>query len=421
MKDNIVVKEPEEMLKMKGDFSESALKLSAYLISQLKENEVIYKINIKDYFEKFDKKIGNYDYLYKITKELSQKQFEIKDRFNEKFSIFNFISSADYADGVLEIEFSYKLLKYLLEIKNKYLQYNIQNIMSLSSKYVIRLYKVFKDELEKNNRYDKKTILKLSIDEIKEILEVPRSYKWQDVKRRIIDKAQKNLQEHTDIKFEYRVSKKIGRKIVELEFKIMLNDDNIEEEQKIIEEVVKRKEKQITFSEFRKQLLAENTEKVIIYEDNEFILKNNLLWLGNNILSKEEALAVWSILYDNRDKIIIKDLEEYKKEQEEKKVKAEELRIKKLLLELIEKYKNLLINDREAELQNIERKSDKYTIYYKYLDTPEKIFATDFEKLDDVEYFLRMRNEDYEISKRRVSPERVAEIFAKLKTKIKKI
>jgi plasmid replication initiation protein len=230
---NLIVKEPEELVLMRGDFSESALKLSAYLIANLKKDKVIYKINVKDYLEKFDKKIGDYNYLYNVTQELSQKQFKMEDRFNKKFAIFNFIASANYADGVLEIEFSHRLLGYLLEIKDKYLRYNIINIMSLSSKYVIRLYKILKDAFEKKSRYGNKVELELSIKELREKLEIPRSYQYSShIKQRILDKAKKEFEKHTDVLFDYD-ELKTGRKVTHLKFIINPNPKkikNIEDE-----------------------------------------------------------------------------------------------------------------------------------------------------------------------------------------------
>jgi len=212
-KNNLIVKEPEEIILMKGDFSESALKLGAYLIAILKKDKVIYQINTKEYLTKFDKKIGDYNYLYNITKELSKKQFEIKDRFNEKFAIFNFIASANYADGILEIEFSHKLLAYLLQVKEKYLKYDIKNIMILSSKYAIRLYKVLKDNLERNSRYGNKAELELSVKDIRKMLEVPRSYQYSSgIKKRILEKAKSEFEKYTDIIFEYEEIKS-GRKV----------------------------------------------------------------------------------------------------------------------------------------------------------------------------------------------------------------
>ena len=231
-KNSLIVKEPEELLLMRGDFSESALKLGAYLIANLEKNKVFYKINIKDYLKKFDKKIGDYNYLYNVTKELSQKQFEINDRFNKRFTIFNFISSADYYDGILEIEFSQKLLTYLLEIKEKYLKYDIKNIMSLSSKYSIRLYKILKDAFEKNARYAKKAEFEITINDLRELLAVKSSYRFNNIKVQILEKSKQELEKNTDILFDYEEIK-TGRKVTHLRFFIRENKKNIQTENRI--------------------------------------------------------------------------------------------------------------------------------------------------------------------------------------------
>ena len=226
---NLIVKEPEELVMMKGDFSESALKLAAYLIAILEKDKIIYEINVKDYLEKFDKKVGDYNYLYSVAKELSQKQFEMNDRFNKTFSIFNFISSVNYAYGILKVEFSNILLNYLLEVKEKYLKYNIKNIMSLSSKYSIRLYKILKDSLELNKRFSNWYEKKLKIEELREILEIPRSYQYSaGIKKRILEKAKKEFEQHTDIIFDYEEIK-TGRKVTHLKFVIRKNPTKTEE------------------------------------------------------------------------------------------------------------------------------------------------------------------------------------------------
>ena len=222
-KNILIVKEPEEMILMKGEFSEGALKLSAYLIANLEKDVVHYKINIKDYLDKYDKSIGDYNYLYKIAKELSNKQFEMIDRINKKFSIWNFVSNVDYFDGVLEIYFSLKTLNYLMEIKDKYIKYDLLNIMRLDSKYLIKLYKFLKDNFEKNTRYGNKSKKLIKVSKLREILEIPNSYQYSSgIKRRVLEKARKEFVEHTDIIFDYE-EKKRGRKIDELIFYIAQN------------------------------------------------------------------------------------------------------------------------------------------------------------------------------------------------------
>jgi plasmid replication initiation protein len=233
VKKTIIVKEPEELILMKGDFSEGALKLAAYLIAILEKDKVIYQINIKEYLKKFDKKIGNYNYLHAVAKELSQKQFEINDRFNKRFEIYNFISGVTYKDGILKVEFSQMFMNYLLAIKDKFLKYNIKNIMSLNSKYSIRLYKILKDQLEKNARYGKKAEFEISLEKLMEFLEIPTTYQYSSgIKKRILEKSRKDFEKNTDIIFDYEEIKS-GRKVTHLKFFIRSNPKKPQENNSI--------------------------------------------------------------------------------------------------------------------------------------------------------------------------------------------
>jgi plasmid replication initiation protein len=232
MSNKILVKEPEEMIFMRGgEFSESALKLSAYLIANLKENQNIYEINIKEYLKKFDKKIKDYSYLKGVAEELSKKQFKMEDRFKKSFEIYNFIGAIKYDEGILKVEFSTMLMEYLLKIKDKYLKYDIKNIMSLNSKYSIRLYKILKDRFEQESKYNKRAELKISLDKLREVFEIPKSYLYANssgIKARMIEKAKKEFAEHTDIIFEYEEIK-TGRKVTHLKFYILPNPAKLQD------------------------------------------------------------------------------------------------------------------------------------------------------------------------------------------------
>jgi plasmid replication initiation protein len=229
MNKSLVVKEPEEMIFMRGgEFSESALKLSAYLIANLKENQNIYEINIKEYLKKVALNIGDYQYVKKVAKELFDKEFIMENRFEQKLEYYHFLSAVKYDKGVLKVEFSIMLMEYLLKIKSKYLRYEIKNIMSLNSKYSIRLYKILKDRFEQESRYNKKAELKISLDEMKELFEIPKSYNYGMFKKRILEKAKKEFEEHTDIIFDYEEIK-TGRKVTAIKFLIRLNPKNMED------------------------------------------------------------------------------------------------------------------------------------------------------------------------------------------------
>jgi plasmid replication initiation protein len=434
MNKNLIVKEPEELVLMKGDFSESALKLSAYLIASLKKDEVNYKIKVKDYLEKFDKKIGNYDYLHNVAKELTKKQFEIEDRFNKTFEIYNFVASAKYKDSVLEIEFSRKLLVYLLEIKEKYLKYNIKNIMSLNSKYSIRLYKILKDKLEQETRYNKKAVLEIFIDDLRELLSIPKSYKFGNIKEQILEKTKQEFMEFTDIIFEYE-GIKTGRKMTHLKFYIYSKNNKkpkiIQENKKEILEIKKSK-KELQFennnwNDWRKELLK-NGNVIVLLEDKIFKLKNGYLFENNKLLSSEKSFEIWQNLYENRDKLQIKTKDEYLQEQIKEAKEQENKYIK--LKKIIEKFdaKNILAQVNkdtpmtEYTIIAIQFGDDDIELHLEENYSKERSITL-FNDINILENFLEksrqnyLQNKENENSKIKVNNNKLLKIVEKLKNK----
>jgi hypothetical protein len=390
MNKNIIVKEPEELVLMKGDFSESALKLSAYLIASLKQDEVIYKIKVKDYLERFDKKIGNYDYLHDVAKELTKKQFEIEDRFNKTFEIYNFVASVKYKNSVLEIEFSRKLLVYLLEIKEKYLKYDIKNIMSLNSKYAIRLYKILKDKFEQESRYNKKAELTISIDDLRELLSIPKSYKFGNIKEQILEKTKQEFSESTDISFEYN-GIKTGRKMTHLKFYISSKNN---EKLEIIQDI--KKEKLGDNWKSWRQALLKKSDLVILLKDEIFELKDNYLFKDNQILSSENSLEIWKYLYNNKNKLKIIDREEYLQIQIQK---SEDTKNQyKKIDTLKEKYKYLIVKingeHKEVSVVDIQFENNVFKLYMSILGENQTVYQP-FENLEELENFLKVCNDSY--------------------------
>jgi len=158
--------------------------------------------------------------------------------------------------------------------------------MSLSSKYVIRLYKIFKDELEKNNRYYKDVILEMSIDELKKILEIPKSYQFSShLKKRILDKAKEEFKKHTDIIFDYEISEKIGKKVNKLKFYVY---DNPSKEIKEVEDKYFKSRK--SFVALLRRHYSGNL-KMFGYK----MLENEFYWLG---LDKKGLVYATPISYN---------------------------------------------------------------------------------------------------------------------------
>ena len=363
MSQDLIVKKPDEMVKMKGEFSEGALKLSAYLISILEEGKQVYFISVKEYLSEFDKKIGDFDYLYQIAQELTRKQFKMFDRFNKRFGVYNFISSVEYDRGVLKVEFSLMLMKYLLQIKEKYTKYYIRNIMNLNSKYAVRMYEILKNSLEESKRYNNRAVLEVSLDELKELLSVPQGYKFNNIKTRVIKVAQKEINEKTDIYFEWK-PRKIGRRVKYIQFTVLEKEDYSQQSKP-----------KTTFNSWRLELLSQTRGECVIKIGGEiYTLKGGYLWKDNKVLTREKALEAWKKLYENRSNLKVITQEEMQKEEQKKKLQELKYLIGRKTSIVPDGQKDFVF----VEIISVEPKSKdlkEVLMTFRDIDFPEKIYT----------------------------------------------
>lgn len=77
-------------------------------------------------------------------------------------------------------------MPYLLELKERFVQYNLGYILPLSSNYSIRLYQLLKE-------YEKLTRRTFTVKELQDLLQVPPSLKrYDNFKRKVLQIAEKN-------------------------------------------------------------------------------------------------------------------------------------------------------------------------------------------------------------------------------------
>jgi len=214
-KNNLVVKHKDLIWEARYRLSELGLKVVAILISMIKINDEDFKeyhlrINdLKELINSDSKKV--YEYVDILTNELMSNPFKIGD---EKF---NWVYYAKYHKGenYVILKIAPELKTHLLQIKEKFVKYNIINILPLKSPYVIRLYEILKSKLSEYTHYNKSKSLtfELKINWLREHFKIPESYQYSShIKKRIIEKAQKQFKEKTDITFTYK-EQKIGRKV----------------------------------------------------------------------------------------------------------------------------------------------------------------------------------------------------------------
>ncbi len=224
---DLEVKKSEAIVKARYKLSPLAIKFISVVISNLKRSDDIneeYVIKVKDFKELTGQKTKRiYELIDEALNDLLKNPLTIP-LGDEKNSILkaNWVSGAIYNDGEVRFMIYPKLRPFLLEVKEKYLKYKLENILSLKSSYVIRLYEILKDWFETYNRYGNKAEKIIPVDELRQMLEIPKSYIYGMLKKRILEKAKIELKEHTDIIFDYK-EVKTGRKVTHLHFYIREN------------------------------------------------------------------------------------------------------------------------------------------------------------------------------------------------------
>jgi len=177
-----------------------------------------YEIRVKDFNDIVGiRGEGSYSKTKELTKKLLERSLIIQSA--ESLLQISWLSSAEYFDkkGRVELSFDPKLKPYLLELKQFFTRYQLQNVIRFKSIYSIRLYELLK-------QYEKIGERTFDLIEFKRILGIrPGSYKlYGHLKSKILNPVQKELKKNADIRFDFK-EKKQGRKVVGIIFRIKQN------------------------------------------------------------------------------------------------------------------------------------------------------------------------------------------------------
>jgi len=235
---DLEVKKADVIVKSRYKLNPLPLKFITTLITGLKRGDDIneeYVFKVKDFKELTGlKRKDLYWAVKEALKELLEKPLHIPT--DDGFFMCNWVSGGNYIESQGEVRCMIypKLRPYLLEAQKKFLKYRLENILSLRSSYSIRMYEILKDWLNMYSKYNKKAEKIITLKEFREMLEIPRSYRFNNIKVQILNKAKTELSEHTDIIFDYEEIK-TGRKVTHLHFIIRPNPAKMETENRIQE------------------------------------------------------------------------------------------------------------------------------------------------------------------------------------------
>ncbi|MEO1262056.1 MAG: replication initiation protein [Bacteroidota bacterium] len=156
-----------------------------------------------------------YSDLKDISKRLNKEPIEIVGE--DEILVAYFLSSykLNLKRGEITFNISPELVPHLTQLKRNFTTYQLKYIPKLTSAYAIRMYELFYQYLKIGNR-------RFTVDDFKKKVGAPQSYKYNDLKKRVIIPAQTQLKENTNLAFIYNEIK-AGRSIAELEFVIFGN------------------------------------------------------------------------------------------------------------------------------------------------------------------------------------------------------
>jgi plasmid replication initiation protein len=225
---NEVVKN-NDLIKAKGELSSTAQKLLAMVISMINSTDSEfqeYALQIESYCDAVGTSSNNTEHIKKQAEELMSNPFVVDGM------MFNWCSMVDLKriEGYIIFDIHSKLKPYLLGLQGNFTKYQLTNVLKLKGTYSVSLYeylvmrfRTYRNEyFKQHNKYPKSFTFDISIDWLRATYKVPDSYRYDNIKTQIINKAQADFKEHTDIRFTYQ-EQKIGRKVDRLVIKVKEN------------------------------------------------------------------------------------------------------------------------------------------------------------------------------------------------------
>ena len=227
MGNGLIVKH-NEIIEGKYNMSITEVKIIAKLTSVIQKEDDDFKrymFKASDILKELNMGDDNYAALKESIDKLVVRKIELRQESSTLTTTF--LSSAEYFENsMIELEFSPKLKPYLLQLKNNFTKYYLEDILTLKSFYAVRIYELLK-------QYEKIKERTITIDDLKEMLKVTeKSYNlYSNFKAKVLAISEREINEKTDLNISYEEIKS-GKKVTSIKFHISKKDDSSTKEPK---------------------------------------------------------------------------------------------------------------------------------------------------------------------------------------------
>jgi len=242
-----------------------------------------YKFTIKDLELKTGRQ-WNSKQLKDTVKSLFGKPLELPKENEEGWQIVGWFSYFDYdGSGLITCRFDKALKPYLVDIQGRMILGDVRHLLPMKSSYSKRVYLLLKE-------YSKFGVRKFKVEELMEILKVPKSLKvYADFKRKVLLRAEQDINKFTDLKVSLD-EKKVRRKVTEITFHIKKNDEDL----KTFIEHIRENHTNVLLWTTKNKIEIQCSEHGLLYN------KKN-----NKTFDKETAQKLWEEMHKHR-KIVLR-------------------------------------------------------------------------------------------------------------------
>ncbi len=255
-----------------------------------------------------------YKSLKRTAKLMTGHQIVIEDN-KGNFSIFTMVNNADYIDKQFVITFNKNMTPFVHQLKNNFTTYEVATLMKIEKAHSYRLYELLKKEIYRSDPAINNGVvikeyglseLKCTIglantdeegvrraiadgkswDDIYYNVVKDKSFEvWYEFRRQVLDVAQKELAEKSDIVFEYEPLKYgSGAKVRRIRFYIAKNEPS---------KAKPEMERMVDL------IHTMNEEQAVSDSDNEGIYS----YIGHNKLTRDDIIEFMRVAEENEEKV----------------------------------------------------------------------------------------------------------------------
>ncbi|BDD07567.1 replication initiation protein [Aureibacter tunicatorum] len=225
MLDYKIIKSNKYINSKQSNISINAQKILVFAMAMIKPEDTEFmdiQIPVRLILGKGDQVLQGYD--YKKVKEAASELMDLRieiERSDGRWKKINFVSTSEGQDGAPFIKFRFNdaAKPYLLNLRDNYTQYVLKYVNNFKTNFSFRIYEICRQYLKIGKR-------EISVDRFRMLLNLEHKHKrWQDLRREVIEKSLKEINEYSDIHVAYEVLK-TGRRITDIVFLISPNTNS---------------------------------------------------------------------------------------------------------------------------------------------------------------------------------------------------